>query len=133
MTKKTIIMEHGKIVMVVRSRAEEDQPIQRVEDTQSRMRWYRSQALKDEERPRERRGEIQAKMGSLLKVWKAMLCAAWNCHFSRVGRVLKSRGTASEGLQTINARESADRRGAPYTGGGNVKCSGKQFGDPFKN
>ena len=49
MTKKTIIMELGKIVMVVRSRTEDDQPIQRVEDTQSRMRWYRSQVLKDEE------------------------------------------------------------------------------------
>ena len=39
MTKKTIIMEHGKIVTVVRSRAEEGQPVQGVEDAQGRMRW----------------------------------------------------------------------------------------------
>ena len=67
MTKKTIIMEHGKIVMVVRSRAEEDQPVQGVEDAQGRMRWWLSQVLKDEEWPRERRGRNSGKDGQSAK------------------------------------------------------------------
>ena len=60
-------MEHGKIVTVVRSRAEEDQPVQGVEDAQGRMRWWLSQVLKDEEWPRERRGRNSGKDGQSAK------------------------------------------------------------------